>query len=305
MTMEATQMDSALYYQYPFRGFMSRKELVEFIVIGIDSPEFDPNETKSVKRENFKCVQVELKRVSDIGKNEDSYLVHTHLGETLNHNDSVMCYDLVNANFTEGIAEGFGKCKKDYPDVVVVKKHFPRMRRKHRKRWWKVDRIPINNEEIMEEDGEDEEVKKENRNKKKTKTKKAKRQSKHKAERDEQKEFEEFLQDLEEDPELRSQINLYKNKKIMEELENKLARVALNDKIKEIKDGNKVIQKKKVLTAKRKTDKGEQLQKEKAENDKKTKEFMAAIVDDDESEVEEDFPAVNLEELMENLKIDD
>jgi nonsense-mediated mRNA decay protein 3 len=27
MTMEATQMDSMLYYKYPFRGFMSRKEL--------------------------------------------------------------------------------------------------------------------------------------------------------------------------------------------------------------------------------------------------------------------------------------
>jgi hypothetical protein len=224
-----------------------------------------------------------------------------------------MCYDLANANFTEDISEGFGNMKKDYPDVVIVKKHYPRMRRKHRKRWWKLDRIPkVNEEDIEEEEPDITGVKP-----KKRKTKKAIKKSKHKSEHDDKKEFEDFLQDLEEDPELRSTMNLYKNKKVMEELEAKMARVELGDNekemaragmrdnIKKIAGVNKLDKNKKVLKAKRKTQAGEDMQKEKAENESKTKLYMQAIKDEDESDVEEDFPAVNLEELMDNLKLDD
>lgn len=95
-------------------------------------------------------MQVELQRVSDIGKSDQTYLVNTHLGEVLNYNDSVLCYDLVNANFSEEIQESLEKMKKDCPDVVVVKKHYPRMRRKNRKRYWKLDRMPMKDETGME-----------------------------------------------------------------------------------------------------------------------------------------------------------
>jgi len=90
MTMEVQFIDSALYYKHMFKGIMSRKQLTEFIVIGIDTPEFDPNESKAAKRERFRFVQVELVRASDFGQNGKSYLVYTHLGEVLNYNDSVL-----------------------------------------------------------------------------------------------------------------------------------------------------------------------------------------------------------------------
>jgi nonsense-mediated mRNA decay protein 3 len=301
MTMETQMIDSALYYQHMFSGFMTRKQLVEYIVIDIESPEFDPNETKTVKRENFRCVQVELKRVSDIGKNENTYLTHTHLGEVLNYNDSVMCYDLETANFPEDVAERIATMKKDAPDVVVVKKHYPRMRRKNRKRYWKLERMPMKDETNMEADEEAEEEEKTNK-----KGKKQKKSKKHtKTEYDNQKEFEEFLRDLEEDPELRTAVNLYKDKKVIDELEAKLASMSLGDKAKEISDMGKLIKKKKVVKAKRKTEKGEEMMKEKEENDTKTRLYIAATKDDDESDVEEDFPAVNLSELMNNLKLDE
>ena len=300
--METQSLDSTLYYQHMFKGFMSKREMTEFIVIDIDTPEFDPNETKAIRRENFRCVQVELKRVSDIGKNEDSYLVNTHLGEVLNYNDSVMCYDLVNANFSEQITEELDNMKKDYPDVVVVKKHYPRMRRKHRKRYWKLDRIPVQNDAGFEEDMDADEEE-EKFQKKPKKSKKSKKKSK--LDQDHEREFEEFLQEIEEDPELRSTMNLYKDKLVMDELEMKLANMGLEEKTKEISETNKLVKKKKIVKAKRKTEKGQKLQQETQFNDKKTKQLMKAIKDEDESDVEEDFPAVNIAEMMDNLNLED
>jgi len=302
MTMETQQMDSCLYYQHMFQGFMTRKQLTEFIVIDIDTPEFDPNETKAIRREHFKCVQVELRRVSDIGKNENSYLVHTHLGEVLNYNDSVLCYDLENSNFSEEVIERLYKMKKDAPDVVVVKKHYPRVRKKNRKRYWKLDRIPMKDETNMDVE-EDEEQKTAKVTRRNRKTKKSKKKQKN--EYDEQKEFEEFLRDLEEDPEMRSSINMYKDNKTITELETKLAGMTLGEKAQEISNINKLVKKKKIVKAKRKTEKGKELQKENLENDSKTKQYVAATRDDDESEYEDDFPAVNISELMNNLKIDE
>lgn len=300
MTMDTQSIDSVLYYQHMFQGFMTRKELTEFIVIDIDTPEFDPNESRLARRENFRCVQVELRRVSDIGKNENSYLVHTHLGEILNYNDSVLCYDLEQANINEEVADRLRSMKKDAPDVVVVKKHYPRMRRKNRKRYWKLERMPMKDETNMEAEDEDEE---ETKGKKAKKQKKKKNNKKNKVEHDQKQELEEFLRDLEEDPELRSTINIYKDKKVMDELETKLAGLNLSEKAQEIGDMSKLIKKKKIVKAKRKTEKGKELKQEKDENDTKTKMYLKGIKDDDESDVEEDFPAVNLNELMDNLKL--
>lgn len=298
MTMETQIIDGPLYYQHMFQGFMTRKQLCEYIVIDIDTPEFDPNETKTVRRENFRCVQVELQKVSDIGKSNQTYLVHTHLGEILTHNDSVLCYDIVNANLPEDVNERLQSMKKDAPDVVVVKKHYPRMRRKNRKRYWKLDRLPM--KEDNQQDMEEEEEKDGKKNKK---SKKSKR-TKNKTEYDQQKEYEEFLRDLEEDPEYRSAINIYKDKKVMDELEQKLANMGLDDKAKEISKMAKN-ENRKLVKAKRNTQKAKDLQKEKIDNDAKTKQYLAAIKDDDESDVEEDFPAVNLVELIDNLKLED
>jgi nonsense-mediated mRNA decay protein 3 len=294
MTMETQAVDSTLYYQYMFKGFMTRRQLTEYIVIDIDTPEFDPNETKAIRRENFRCIQVELKKASDIGKNEDTFLVHTHLGEILNYNDSVLCYDLKNSNFSEEISDGLENMRKDAPDVVVVRKYFPRIRKKNRKRYWKLDRIPMRKDEMDVEEEEEQKTKKKKKGKKKTK-----------GEHDDNKEFEEFLQDLEEDPELRSSINMYKDKKVIEELESKLSGLSLGDKASEIATMGKIEKKKKIVKAKRKTEKGEKMRKEKEEYDTKTKMYVVATKDEEESDFEDDFPAVNLAELMDNLKIED
>ena len=276
------------------RGCRNSITVVEFIVIDIDTPEFDPNESRATRREGFKCVQVELRRAKDMGKSEQSYLVYSHLGDSLTHGDSVLWYDLVNVNFSEDIVDGLSAMKKDTPDVVVVKKHYPRIRRKNRKRYWKLERMPIENQADMEED------EKEDNKKKRSKSKKNKKNDKN-----DEAEFEDFLRDLEEDPELRQNINIYKNKKVMDELEEKMHKMNLQEKTQDIKDMTKGVNKKVKVKAIRKTDKGKQLMKEKEENEEKKKMMIKAIGDDDESDLEEDFPAVQLNELMDNLKLEE
>jgi len=70
---------------------------------------------------------------------------------------------------------------KSLPDVVLVKKVFPNRKSKHKKRIWQLKRL-----ELEEEGG--------------------RKGTEAKAEN----EYEEFLRDLEEDPELRSGVVLYK-----------------------------------------------------------------------------------------------
>lgn len=46
-------------------------------------------------------MQVEVKRVKDIGVNDTTFIVYTHLGEILNYNDIVLGYDLAALNVNE------------------------------------------------------------------------------------------------------------------------------------------------------------------------------------------------------------
>ena len=73
-------------------------------------------------------VQVEIARSSDLGKNDTTYIVNTHLGEILNYNDTVLCYDLVYLNANDlDIMDNQGK---NMPEVVIVKKTFPKFKKR-------------------------------------------------------------------------------------------------------------------------------------------------------------------------------
>jgi nonsense-mediated mRNA decay protein 3 len=62
--------------------------------------------------------------------------VNTHLGEILNFNDTVLGYDMEQANISE--LEGYKATDLNLPDVVLVKKTFPKLRRRQKKRFWKL-----------------------------------------------------------------------------------------------------------------------------------------------------------------------
>lgn len=97
---------------------------------------------------------------------------------------------------------------KSVPDIVLVKKTFPKLRRAQKNRIWKLKHL---DKEAVEEN---------NYHKKKV--------GHNKGERD----MEMFMRDIEEEPELRQQIDLYRNEDIIGELERKIAQLDLEDTVK-------------------------------------------------------------------------
>jgi len=162
--------EPARYWSYGFRSIGSRDRLVEYLIMDIDIVQY---------KGKFALAEATVARADTMGTSSKTYFTLTHLGNILNVGDSVLGYDLENANFNDAdIVPMKGRVVRS--EVILVKKIF---QRKTRPRHWKLANLEI-------EVGENKD--------KKSKIRTVAREN------------EEFMRDLEEDPELRSQINLYK-----------------------------------------------------------------------------------------------
>ena len=128
-----------------------------------------------------------------------------------------------------------------------------------------------------------------------------------KADHRKDKDYEYFLQDLEDDPELRGTVNLYKDDDVIAQLEKQIGNMKLEDA--PVKYGDREIK-----TASRKTDAGKEKQVESAQERAKNKAMLKASIakkGEQDSEgsgwesVEEDAPSIQLAELLGNMKIAD
>lgn len=71
---------------------------------------------------------MEVARKEDFGVNDRTFIINTHLGEVLNFNDTVLAYDLLNANISQ--IEDFQRNDLLLPDIILVKKTYPKYRKK-------------------------------------------------------------------------------------------------------------------------------------------------------------------------------
>lgn len=128
---------------------------------------------------HFALADIQLQTEGDFGVNDNMVICKTHLGHVLKPGDYVSGYDLRTSNVNN---EDFEKLDaRVLPDVILIKKIYSDRGRKRR---WKLKRANIqktdNNESKKKDDQELDD-------------------------------YEEFLQDLETDKELRAGINLYKD----------------------------------------------------------------------------------------------
>ena len=193
-----------MYWRTPFDSLASVSELVEFTVLDID-----PDNTRTKGKFLMADAQVALAGAfhSSKGTNaeDDSmmdfessgltnqiYHTRTHLGSILQPGDTALGYFLTNANYN---SDHFASLPSGrIPDIILVKKTYPNRRKKNKARNWKL-------RSIAKDAGEDGE------------TSSARGAIGRMGGRDRKKveeDYELFLRDLEEDPELRSGINLYK-----------------------------------------------------------------------------------------------
>jgi len=204
----------------------------EFVVLGIENVDNDFNSSRAAIRQKFRQVQVEIARKEDFGVNDRTFIVNTHLGEILNFNDTVLAYDLQQCNISD--LEEHQHVDAYLPDIVIVKKTFPKFRKRQKNRIWKLKhfeddkREPEQDDEEMQQDGDEEEQPNEVKAKKKSK-KAMKRDARQEKDVRKGKDYEHFLQDLEDDPELRANVNLYKDDDIIGQLEAKIGKMTLED----------------------------------------------------------------------------
>ena len=176
-TLQIADLNTRIYWRTPFSPIADVQELTEFVVMDI--------EPIGPQKGRFLLAEATVARASDLGVNDTTYLVRTHLGSILHPGDSAMGYHLTGTQFNNEFFEAIEESKQyasTIPDVILVKKHYPE-RKKGKSRNWKLKRMAREQSEM--------------------------KPRKQDEDRD-QADYEQFLQDLEADPEFRLGMNMYK-----------------------------------------------------------------------------------------------
>ncbi|XP_030749666.1 60S ribosomal export protein NMD3 [Sitophilus oryzae] len=177
---QIAEINSNTYWRNQFNAIFNPKQLVEYVVMDIEpildkDRKFFPGQGNISNRHIL--ADIWLVKASELGINDNTIHTRTHLGHILKPGDSVMGYNLDESNVNDS---NFDKLNKEnIPDVILVKKHFGDGAHKKRShRIWKLKRLA--EEDTGSVDGKD---------------------------------FNEFMDDLEEDPELRRNVNIFKDSK--------------------------------------------------------------------------------------------
>lgn len=175
-SLRTTELSCSGYWRQPFESLCAYRDLVEFLVLDV---EVDRNCRSSEKRT---LADVVVARSRDFGLNNQTFSVRTHLGSLLHAGDVVLGYDLERGNFNDCNFDSL-QLKNLLPDVVLVKKKY--QRQTGRKRSWRLRSLAKEQDESVMRKGENDRM---------------------------EADYEQFMQDLEEDPELRSSVNIYRRK---------------------------------------------------------------------------------------------
>lgn len=178
-TLQTADLSAPVFWRSPFPSLLDATQMVEFIVLDIEP-------TGDI-RGKYVLADIEVSRASDLGSNDQTFYVRTHLGGILHPGDSCLGYYLTNTNINSELWDTLDT--DNTPEVVIVKKHYARKSKKSKNRKWKLKRMAREHNDIVANDDS-----------------RQARQEQERAERD----YELFLQELEEDDELRQTINLYK-----------------------------------------------------------------------------------------------
>jgi len=196
-TLDHIEIQKDAYWRNPCFPVADKIPLKEYMVMGVEP--INPPKTAGIKSKKHELADLWLVATDCLGSADESNWLHakTHLGKLFNCGDLCLGFDVQNSNVSEVSYDALRHKVGDenLPDVIVVKKSYGSNLKRNKQRVWKVKKLEI-------ETAEDEE----NNNKK------SKRRDHDEEENEEDLEF---LNELEEDEDLRKKINLYKdNQKI-------------------------------------------------------------------------------------------
>ncbi|RKF63246.1 60S ribosomal export protein NMD3 [Erysiphe neolycopersici] len=178
-TLQTADLSSPIYWRAPFTPLADIQELVEFIVMDI--------EPIGAQKGKWVLAEATVARASDFGVNNQTYYTRTHLGNIIRTGDSVMGYLLSGTNFNSSQYDALEQSNvysSLIPDVVLVKKLYAR-KKKSKSRNWRLKRMDRDQGDLLPKKADQEKI---------------------------DRDYENFLRDVEEDSELRQTLALYKSK---------------------------------------------------------------------------------------------
>ncbi|CAK5276332.1 unnamed protein product [Mycena citricolor] len=272
-TLQTAEVPTHVFWRTPFDSLATVSDLVEFTVLDIEADgrtrgKFMLADAQVALAGAFRAHKggledTEMDYDGTGGRAEQIYHTRTHLGGILQPGDTVLGYHLTNANFN---SEDYANLRAEHlPDVILVKKTYPNRRKKNKSRNWRL-------RSIGKEAGEEGE------------TGSGRGIVGRMGGRDQKKvneDYEMFLRELEEDPEMRSAVNLYRASN---------PAPSSGDVAMDGSSGNRGKRRGKHAQSAMDVDAIEE-----------TPERVADIGDEDEEEEEADFPDVQLNELLEGF----
>eukprot|EP00927_Polykrikos_kofoidii_P075472 TRINITY_DN7170_c0_g2_i1.p1 TRINITY_DN7170_c0_g2~~TRINITY_DN7170_c0_g2_i1.p1 ORF type:complete len:537 (+),score=129.77 TRINITY_DN7170_c0_g2_i1:144-1613(+) len=180
VTLRGYDVPATEFWKKPLEPVLSRQHLIEYIVLNVEPVEKKeagtPMKMNIGRGRKFELGDIEVARSSDLGSNDTRIIVRSHLGAELRPGNHVLGYDLRSANvpgLDERALEAAGT------DIFLVKRHFLRRRGK---RAWELRRLDKERDDGAVAVNDDDDM-------------------------------EAMQRDLEEDAELRKNVNLFRNEK--------------------------------------------------------------------------------------------
>ncbi|KAL6959641.1 hypothetical protein U1Q18_039795 [Sarracenia purpurea var. burkii] len=180
-TLRNCFLDADQYWRASFKSLLSSRQLVEYIVLDVELVSSEIN----VGGSKYVLAHAQVARVSDFGKNDTIFSVITHLGHLLESGDYALGYDLYRANTTDIELEKYKGLV--LPDVILIKKSYEEKHRREcgKPRSWKLKSLNMEVDDTAKGRFDEDKM---------------------------NSEYEQFLRDLEENPDMRFNVSLYWNK---------------------------------------------------------------------------------------------
>ncbi|XP_067937287.1 60S ribosomal export protein NMD3-like [Watersipora subatra] len=176
-TLQMAEVNSTLYWKSPFASLATSKQLQEYLVMQVDIIAADTiHHNSSVGAISSKHVLADVWVCRSSDMSADQIHCRSHLGHLLQPGDTALGFDLSNSNVNDVDLDKLSSDKK--PDLILVKKQYSDKGFRNRQRKWKL--LRLEREAAM---------------------------SANSNERD----YTDFMEDLEEDETLRHNVNIYKD----------------------------------------------------------------------------------------------
>lgn len=164
------------FWKNPFEAICNPKQMIEFVVMDVEFRDQKAFPGQGPVSMRHTLADVWVVKASELGLDDSTVHVRSHLGNLLKPGDTVLGYDLRDANVNNG---DFEKLSADtIPNVLLVKKSYDKTVRKQNRNW--------KLKHLAEDVALDTDI---------------------------ENDYNEFLEDLEEDPELRQNVNIFKDSK--------------------------------------------------------------------------------------------